>query len=77
MLASSDLDIVASDVSSMKDIRKEWASGSHGVRVLSAGAMYKQAVMGQILHPCGIPMRMSYSSDVAFPILHVVCLSVR
>ena len=71
MFDSSNLDMTASEVSSMNDMRNcHWqASGSHGVRVLSAGAMYKHAAIGHILHPWGMPICTSNSFEFASPIL--------
>ena len=69
MFTSSDLDMTPSDVLSMNDMRNCHASGSHGVSVLSAGAMYRHVAMGHILHPWGMPICTSNSSEFAFPIL--------
>ena len=77
ILASNDRDMVANDVSSIKDIRNCWASGSHGVSIFRAGAIYRQAAIGHILHPWGMPMSTSNSSELALPILYVVWRLLR
>ena len=69
MFDSSNLDVTANEVLSMNDMRNCQASGSQGVSVLSAGVMYKHAAIGHILHPWGMPICTSNSSEFASPIL--------